>query len=1020
MRVPVSIRTSYFMADKKALVDSGATDNFMHPAFAKRMGLGLQKLPTPKKIFNIDNTSNKSGMITHFLDLNVQTDGTNKEMRFLVTDIGHEEILLGYPWLATFEPKFQWRSAVIDERVLPIIISSINPRSIKEQPVIATGLSEDAKRSIVRQLETECHVRSVATDLAIEAGAEQKEAILPEEYKEFARLFNDQAADRFPPAREWDHAIDLKPGAPDALDCKVYPMTRDEDTALEKFLDEMVAKGYIRPSKSPYASPFFFVKKKDGKLRPVQDYRRLNSHTVRNQYPLPLIAQLISDLSGAWIFSKVDVRQGYNNVRIKKGDEWKAAFKTKFGHWEPLVMFFGLTNSPSTFQEMMNVIYKEVIEKHARRGTTIRIYMDDIAIATTGTLQDHVDAVRDVLRVAEQNDLYFKLSKCTFHASSIDYLGVIIEKGMTRMDPVKIAGIKNWPTPTKVKDVRSFLGFCNFYRTFIRGFAHLARPLNELTRKDVEWSWETRHQKAFEELKHRVTTEPVLAHPILTDPFELEVDASGFAMGAVLLQRKEDGKKHPIAYYSKTLSAAERNYDVYDLELLAIVNALDHWRPYLAGSPHKIIIYSDHQNLLYWKEPHKISRRVAREVLMLSEYNFEIRHIKGTANGRADALSRRPDYDQGQEDNQNITVLPEQVFVRAMEVLPENTLSLTCPPMATTTSPTNTLLEPSPTPLSHTLRSFPSTPQFVSRSPSPSSTSPHSNRLPSTLPSLFLDLSQPRLPRLTSPLCSDNLGSTPLHPSLPTASGLLTKPPKRLLFRSPLPKGEGIRQALSWNREQLLDLRRLWELRRQRRIDAGLLPMAQPPNMISDNALGVENKTNTVTDIPPSSRTHPLTSPLESQCGPPFSPTAWRGLTSIVRKPQRWQVASSMPLKTTKMPLRFRQPTTKLTSLRASSQRVSALTPPSLPKGWVYVPEEVGVKVEAEVTDPSRYQMLDVPLTRSKRKALGPPEEMHPQSQPASSTIEARLSFHSVSATNTAAKRRRVTSAPTSKPLTLL
>jgi ribonuclease HI len=241
------------------------------------------------------------------------------------------------------------------------------------------------------------------------------------------------------------------------------------------------------------------------------------------------------------------------------------------------------------------------------------------------------------------------------------------------MDPVKIAGIQNWPTPIRVKDVRSFLGFCNFYQPFIRGFAHLARPLNELTRKDTEWSWETQHQTAFEELKKRVTTEPVLAHPILTDPFELEVDASGFAMGAVLLQKKEDGKKHPIAYYSKTLSAAERNYDVYNLELLAIVNALDHWRPYLAGSPHKIIIYSDHQNLLYWKEPHKISRRVAREVLMLSEYNFEIRHIKGIANRQADALSRCPDYDQGQDNNQDMTVLPEQVFVRTMEVLSDHT-----------------------------------------------------------------------------------------------------------------------------------------------------------------------------------------------------------------------------------------------------------------------------------------------------------------------------------------------------------
>jgi hypothetical protein len=200
MRVPVSIRTSYFMANKKALVDSGATDNFMHPAFAKRMGLGLQELPNPKKIFNIDNTSNKSGMITHFLDLNIQTNGINKEMRFLVTDIGHEEVLLGYPWLATFEPRFNWKSAVIDKRTLPIIISSINPRILRQQPIIVAGLSEDIKQSIVRQLEMECHVRSVATDLAIEAGAEQHETALPEEYKEFARLFNNEAADRFPPA----------------------------------------------------------------------------------------------------------------------------------------------------------------------------------------------------------------------------------------------------------------------------------------------------------------------------------------------------------------------------------------------------------------------------------------------------------------------------------------------------------------------------------------------------------------------------------------------------------------------------------------------------------------------------------------------------------------------------------------------------------------------------------------------------------------------------------------------------
>jgi hypothetical protein len=393
MCIPVSIQTSYFMADKQALVDLGATDNFMHPNFAKRMGLGTKILPNPKKIFNIDNTTNKSGMITHYLDLNVVTKGIHKEMCFLITDIGREEILLGYPWLATFKPKFNWRSATISPQFMPVIISSVNPRITRSRPIIAATLSEAEKHSIVHQLESESTIRGISTDLAVQAGTHQAAVKVPEEYKEFSLVFNDEASQRVPPSREWDHAIDLKPGAPDALDCKVYPMTREEDRELEKFLDEMTANRYIRPSKSPYASPFFFVKKKDGKLRPVQDYRRLNSHMVRNQYPLPLIAQLISDLAGAWIFSKLDVRQGYNNVLIKEGDQWKATFKTKFGFFEPLVMFFGMCNSPSTFQEMMNVIYKTVIVFWEARGTIIQIYMDNIAIATSGSCKDHTNAV---------------------------------------------------------------------------------------------------------------------------------------------------------------------------------------------------------------------------------------------------------------------------------------------------------------------------------------------------------------------------------------------------------------------------------------------------------------------------------------------------------------------------------------------------------------------------------------------------------------------------------------------------
>ncbi len=247
----------------------------------------------------------------------------------------------------------------------------------------------------------------------------------------------------------------------------------------------------------------------------------------------------------------------------------------------------------------------------------------------------------------------------------MDYLGVILEKGVTRMDPAKIAGVNTWPIPKNATEVRKTLGFFNFYRPFIKDFALIAQPLHKLMRKDQEWHWGIEEQNAFDKLKKRFTTEPVLAHANLNNQFELEVDASGYAVGAVLLQRKEDSKKHPISYYSATLNEAQRNYDIYDLKLLAIVMALKNWRPLLAGSPHKVIIYSDHLNLQYWRLPQRISRRVAWEVLELSEYDFEIRHLPGRLNGRADALSRRPGYNQGEDDNKDIVVLPDHVFVRA-------------------------------------------------------------------------------------------------------------------------------------------------------------------------------------------------------------------------------------------------------------------------------------------------------------------------------------------------------------------
>ena len=667
------------MADKQILVDSGATDNFIDPRLVKRLGLGTRELPQPRKIWNIDGTNNRAGMLTHYTDLEVQTGGTKEQMRFLVTDLGLEDLILGYPWLATFEPTFSWRNASISTNALPVVIRSLDYNQLRLRPTISrimTIPSHEEKEAVVHELEKECAIRTnISTHLAQQAGQYTEKIPIPSEYRRHSRVFSEEEANRFPPSRPWDHAIELKDGAPKAIDCKIYPVTPKEDEALRKFLEEQQAKGYIRPSISPFASAFFFINKKDGKLRPVQDYRRLNEYTIKNKYPLPLIPELIAQVKDAWIFTKFDIRWGYNNVRIKEGDEHKAAFKTRYGLFEPLVMYFGLTNSPATFQAMMNQIFYPVQNKYRAKGSEIIVYMDDVLIATSATLADHRSAVHDVLDLFDTHDLFVKPEKCVWEAPRVDYLGLILERGVTRMDPAKISGITNWPTPTSVKQVRSFLGFCNFYRPFIYQFSHAARPLNELTRKDVPWKWGPEQQQAFEKLRTRVTSEPVLAQPKLDQPFELEVDASGFALGAVLTQRGTDKKKHPIAYFSTTLSEAERNYDIYDLELLAIVKALRHWRQFLAGSPHKITVYTDHANLQYWRQPHKISRRVAREVLELSEFDIELKHVPGHTNGRADALSRRPDYDQGTQDNENVTVLPDPLFIRtghSLTYIPED------------------------------------------------------------------------------------------------------------------------------------------------------------------------------------------------------------------------------------------------------------------------------------------------------------------------------------------------------------
>ena len=305
---------------------------------------------------------------------------------------------------------------------------------------------------------------------------------ISQQFQKYHSVFNKRDSHRLPKHQPWDHTIDLKPNST-MKKCGVYRLTPAKHLALKDYIQEHLAKGYIHPSKSPIASPFFFIAKKGGNLRPVQDYRALNDITVKNATPLPLIPELIDKLQGSRYFTKFDVRWGYNNIRIKEGDEWKAAFKCSLGLFKPLVMTFGLCNAPTTFQAFMNSIFSDLIDN----GHLV-VYLDNILIFHSN-LSDLHTLTHDVLSRLAKNDLYLKPEKCFFDKTSIEYIGVIISEGRIKMDPTKISGITQWPVPKKLKDLQSFLGFCNFYCRFIEHYSAIARPLFALCKKETPYTW---------------------------------------------------------------------------------------------------------------------------------------------------------------------------------------------------------------------------------------------------------------------------------------------------------------------------------------------------------------------------------------------------------------------------------------------------------------------------------------------------------------------------------------------------
>jgi hypothetical protein len=462
------------------------------------------------------------------------------------------------------------------------------------------------------------------------SGTELARSII-DEYKD---VFPDDLPRTLPPHRDVDHRIDLLPNTTPPSR-PAYRLSNTEMDELKKQLKELTDHGFIQPSKSPYGAPVLFVKKKDGTMRMCIDYRALNKITIKNKYPLPRIDELLDRLHGATHFSKFDLRSGYWQLRIFGPHVHKTAFRTRYGHYEFLVMPFGLTNAPATFMHLMQSIFRPYLDDF------VIVFLDDILVYSKSEA-DHTKHLRLVLDVLRKHQLYAKLSKCEFFQSKISFLGHVISRDGLHMEPTKVKAVMDWPTPTCPFDIRSFLGLAGHYRKFVRHFSHICSPLTELLHKDKKWEWTAQQQQAFDQLKQAVSTAPVLALPDEHLPFVIRTDASGYALGAELLQDQGKGLQ-PIAYMSKKMLPAEKNYPVHEQELLAIICALREWRHHVYGKDFKVI--TDHHSIRYLSTQPNLSPRQIRWVEFLQQFEpFTIEYKPGKTNIVADALSRRPDH----------------------------------------------------------------------------------------------------------------------------------------------------------------------------------------------------------------------------------------------------------------------------------------------------------------------------------------------------------------------------------------
>jgi hypothetical protein len=481
---------------------------------------------------------------------------------------------------------------------------------------------------IDRQLDDFEHTTSTSTDQDLPDR-------VPSQYHEFLDVFSKQESDILPPHRAYDHKIELE--GPNTLGFSpLYKMNETELRTVKQYIVDNLHKGFIEHSQSPFAAPILFVKKPNGSLRFCVDYRKLNALTKKDRYPLPLIDETLARIGTAQVFTKLDIRQAFNRIRMDPNSEEFTTFRTRYGTYKSKVLPFGLTNGPATYQRYMNDVLFEYLDDFCSA------YLDDILIYSSDP-EDHEIHVQKVLQRLRDAGLQADIDKCEFHVTETKYLGFIIGIDGIRVDPSKVEVVRNWKAPNTVRGVQSFLGFCNFYRRFIKDYGRIAKPLNHLTKNTVPFDFNEQCWNAFEELKEKLCSTEVLRHYNPDRKSRIETDSSDGVIAGVLSQlhsENDDDEWRPVAYFSKTMAPAECNYEIHDKELLAIVRSLNEWRPELYSTHHKVMIYTDHKALEYFMTSKQLTARQARWAEMLAEYHFVIMYRSGKHNN-ADALTRR-------------------------------------------------------------------------------------------------------------------------------------------------------------------------------------------------------------------------------------------------------------------------------------------------------------------------------------------------------------------------------------------